>query len=58
MVGRIRLIFWQLAARVHDRLHEIMDRRNLEFWTAQDTATGMVEPFLSADTTVTYYSED
>ena len=37
MVRRIRLtisgLFWLAAAKVHDRLHEIMDRHNLEAWS-------------------------
>ena len=35
MVGRIRLIFWSVLDRLHVRLHEMMDRRNLEHWTAE-----------------------
>jgi hypothetical protein len=50
MVRRIRLTFWSVLGRLHDRLHEMMDRRNLEFWTAHYD-----EPFL--DTTVADYDD-
>jgi hypothetical protein len=36
MVRRWRLIFWALVEGFHTRLHERMDRRNLEFYTFKD----------------------
>jgi hypothetical protein len=55
MARSLLLIVLGFLDRLHVRLHELMDRRNLEHWTATEPTTFDVVG--SADTTVTYYDD-
>ena len=58
MVRRIRLTFWRVLDRVHVRLHEMMDRRNLDFYTYKNDPDNWDFTVPSYPSTVTYDGRD